>query len=278
MGIIASIGTWIAGKLFNVKSLAVLIVLLVLAYGQYRFYDWASTRAYASGVASQTKTIDGLNKELKTTKEDLANTRSSLHEWISRYNSYVAASTRQVADLQERYAATQATYTKQLTTLQATLAKTKKELENATSTYITAFGNAGCTIPVGFVQLYNLSLQETPNAGPTSAASLALARPAFSAYDVPSGLSLSDVARVIVVNNNAAVANRALVLGWQAWWKSVQADFEKYQQAHPQKPVAPPVSLFQQPKDIQRHVARSNDPIIAPFQSWGQRAPFLVAR
>lgn len=280
MGILASIGSWLVGKLFNVKTLATLIVLLALGYCQYRFYDWAFTRGDVHGVASQKKTIDGLTKDLTTTKATLAKTQTALDGWISKYNQYVKDATKQVTDLQSAYAATQATYTKQLGDLQATLAKTQQELSNATSTYITSVGNAGCTVPTGFVQLYNLSLQEgTAYAGPTSAASLALAGTSFSAYDAPSGLSLSDVARVIVVNNNAAVANRALVLGWQNWYAGVKSDYEKYLQSHPQAPAAPSVTLLTPPEDVNAHVTdHPHDPFLAQVQSWGVRSPVVDAR
>jgi hypothetical protein len=278
MAILAALGTWFTGKFFNLKTVAVIIALLALGYGQYRFYNWSFDRGNTVGVASQQKTIDGLVSKLTQTTVSLTQTTDALNTWVGNYRRYVDASKKQVSDLKAAYAQSQAAYTKQLTSLQTSLAKTKQELQNATTTYISAFGNAGCTIPTGFVQLYNLSLQEAPAAGAASAASIALAGTSLSPYDVPSGLSLLDVTRVIVDNNNAAVANRTLVLGWQAWWRSVQSDFQKYQETHAQPPVAPPVSLLQSPKDIQRHVARSNDPILAPFQSWGVRAPFVDAR
>lgn len=252
-----AIGTWLAHKLLNLKTLGVLIVLAVLAYGQYQFYDWAHTRGVTAGVASQAPKIHQLTDELASTKLVLTTTKANLAEWISRYNTYVATSKQQVADLQAQYAATQKHYDQELAKLHATLVATQKELLDEAPTYITQTGSSACTVPLGFVQLYNLSLQDpgtAANAGPTSPASLALADPSRSTFDLPSGLSLLDVSRVIVVNNNAAVTNRALVLGWQAWWHSVSASFEEYQKTHPTT-ASPAQALLLPPTDKDRTYA-----------------------
>lgn len=262
MAILAALGTWFTGKFFNLKTVAVIIALLALGYGQYRFYNWSFDRGNTVGVASQQKTIDGLVSKLTQTTVSLTQTTDALNTWVGNYRRYVDASKKQVSDLKAAYAQSQAAYTKQLTSLQTSLAKTKQELQNATTTYISAFGNAGCTIPTGFVQLYNLSLQEAPAAGAASAASIALAGTSLSPYDVPSGLSLLDVTRVIVDNNNAAVANRQLVLGWQAWWAQVQKDYETYQSSHPTAPTPSAKLLVPPPQESTSHEQRQDSPSV----------------
>jgi len=277
MGIVASIGSWLASKLFTFKALGVLIVLVALGYGQYRFYDWSNQRGYTSGVASQADTIKSLKDQLNTALTGEAEAKASLTQWQDKYNTYVKTSTQQVADLKKAYAASQASSTATINQLQAALAQKQKELTDALSSYVSATADASCIVPMGFVQLYNLSLEGIPPvAGATSAAGFALAGAPRTTQDLPSGLSLSDVTRVIVLNNNAAVANRELVLAWQAWWQQVSADYQQYQQQHGNTP-APTAQLLAPPKEIATYEP-SADPLTASIQAWRGRASQLATR
>jgi hypothetical protein len=245
MALFLTVLKWLGTSLLNPKVLAALAVLGLLAYGQWHFYDWS----YARGVASQTKAMDTLKGKMAALQKDDDATHTSLNGWISKYNQFVKDSDKTIGDLKLSFASTEADLTKQLQATQTALDAKNKELINETQKYVTASADAHCTIPLGFVQLYDLSIEgigATP--GTTSASALALAQPPFATVDFPSGLSLSDVTSVIVINNAAAVTNRNLVIGWQQWWNSVKADYQKAQQSASASLPSPQASLLTAPK------------------------------
>jgi hypothetical protein len=77
--------------------------------------------------------------------------------------------------------------------------------------YVTAHDDAACTIPAGFVRLYNAAAEAQPLPGPAGPAD---AR--------PSGLALSTVAGTSVDNLTACHATAAQLIALQQWVRANQ--------------------------------------------------------
>jgi hypothetical protein len=76
-------------------------------------------------------------------------------------------------------------------------------------TYVTQKSDAACTIPVGFVWMYDQSLAP-------EAAGMAGGRPAD--VEAPSGVALSAVAETAASNNAECVERGAVIQSWQEWY------------------------------------------------------------
>lgn len=82
--------------------------------------------------------------------------------------------------------------------------------------YVSEIGNAGCTLPLGFVRLHNLSAAGQP----------AIPGRAAESHDAPSGVALDYAAAVVVENYGTCHELREQVIGWQAWYEEARAKWE----------------------------------------------------
>jgi predicted RNase H-related nuclease YkuK (DUF458 family) len=91
---------------------------------------------------------------------------------------------------------------------QAQKQKTKTLIKEVTK-YVTKEADARCTVPVGFVWLYNASLAGEVAGVPGSPP---------GDVDSPSGVKISEVAAVAGDNNAECVKRGKLIEAWQTWY------------------------------------------------------------
>jgi hypothetical protein len=231
-------------KLFNVKTLAFLVVLLALGFGAWKGYDWIYQRGVAAQKVVDGKTIDALNSQIRQDKQDLtaqkalteaANTK--LAAYVKQYDDYVAETKANEAKLQQQQNQVVGKLNGTIAKLQTQLKQAQSDLTHDIATFIPPDGSAACQLPRGLVQIYNASLTGTDTTGGFSTA-LGLDTNAFD----PSGVSCSTFAGYLVDNGLAAYSNRQLLIAWQSWYADNKAIVDaaiKAAQATP-TPVAPP--------------------------------------
>jgi hypothetical protein len=83
--------------------------------------------------------------------------------------------------------------------------------------YVSEIGNAGCTLPLGFVRLHNLSAAGLP----------AIPDRADKSNDAPAGVALDYATAVVVENYGTCNDLREQVIGWQAWYTKARAKWEQ---------------------------------------------------
>jgi hypothetical protein len=224
MGFLASIGAWLLKQL-TLKNLIMLAGLIAIVYVGWKVYDWVYARGQAAGVASQSKTISDLNTKLTAATTAETTAKNDLTAYKQQYANYVAQQQQTADQIAKGQAAIVTDLTTKLQASQKQVAQLQK-VKNDISKYISKANDASCIIPNGFKFLYNASIQGT--AGSLASGS------AGDAY-APSGLSLTDIAGVILDNNTEASTNRNLVLAWIDWYNRNAALFQKYKLDPPPK-------------------------------------------
>lgn len=224
----AAIGEWLLSKL-SFKSILIVIVLALAAFGCYKGYSWI----YEQGAHSKDQTISDLQAKVTKAEGAQKQAEADLAEYKRQYNKWVADTKQAQDELAQKNDGIVAGLNQHIAELDQKLTAAQK-VKNELSAYISKANDSGCVVPNGFVLLYNRSLS------PATAGSL-LALPGPSLAYAPSGLSLTDVAGVFLDNNSAAVKNRELVLAWQAWYNANATAINAYLK-HATNALPPPSS------------------------------------
>ena len=201
-------------KLFFSKTGAKILIVLILVglvlFGLYKVYSFGkSTQALTDNAK-----ISGIQTKLDTANKQLTEYKNEVQHWkdvaqtestdFKKKEDQINQDAQNSIDKANKNAA----YWEKL-------AKNYKEL----SKYVSAQADSRCVIPTGFVQLFNQS------ASATYAKPFVFSSGASASSDTPSGVSLSTVASVIVINNARAVQLRKEVIAWQDWYKQTAANW-----------------------------------------------------
>lgn len=212
---------WVGSHL-SFRWIALLIVALAVALGCWKLYDHILDIGIAQGKAEQTKidekSVSDANKRADDLQGKLTAAQGTLQANQTAFDTWKATAAANTAAAQQAQDKVNQDLSQQLAKTESALATIKKQKDDL-SKYISKANDAACTLPNGFVFLYDQSL---------TAANPLLALPTGVVAYAPSGLSLSGATRVILDNNAAARENRDKVIQWQTWWASVQVILSKY--------------------------------------------------
>jgi len=194
-----------------------IILVLVAGIGWYG-YDKVVDHAKATQMAADQKVIDKSNAD-----RDAA--IATKNQYVAQYNKFVSDTNKAVAQQKVDQDKINADTATKLAAAEKRAAQVRTVIKQVDH-YVTTTADAHCTIPVGFVQLFNGTLEANASASfPTiSSGSGGLA-------DAPSGIALSTVASIIGANNAEAVQRGVIIQQWQDWYKSSRDAFTKAQQA-----------------------------------------------
>ena len=213
-------------KLLTPTNIIRAITAILLLIGIYMVYDAIYDRAYAAGqedqkglsageVAAANARAADAEKAKKTAESTLATYKASYDEWdrttrvvnerIAKENAELAARLRtRLVAAEER-------------------ARRYKELADDIQNYIPA--SADTYLPLGFVSLYNLSLE-----APSTAAVDQLSFGTEGNVGTLTPVTLSQLASVSVWNNAEAVRRGVIIRQWQEWYVENKQNFEEAQQ------------------------------------------------
>ena len=220
---------WVGKKLLPLltpTNIIRLITAVLLLIGIYMIYDAIYDRAYAAGqkdqkelsageVAAANKARDDANKDKEAAQAELKTYKDTYDLWyrttrvenerIAKENAELAARLRtRLVAAEER-------------------ARRYKELADDIQKYIPA--SADTYLPLGFVSLYNLSLE-----APSAAAVDQLSFGAEGNVGTLTPVTLSQFASVSVWNNAEAVRRGVIIRQWQEWYTENKKNFDEAQQ------------------------------------------------
>lgn len=205
------LGKWLLSKL-TLRNIGVLIALIAIAYGQYRFYGWAQARQYEEDKV----VIDRVAGERDKIQAKYTAYRTAFKAWVFRSETarlkMEKANAENVAKIEHELAAAK---------VQA--AKTRGRTHEVPK-YVPP--SADYVLPAGFVRLYNLSLEGEP--GYTAPADLVSEGVSFD-VGAPSGLTLSAFSVISTENLSECVYRGEVIRKWQDWYVREEASFTQTQ-------------------------------------------------
>ena len=188
------IGLW---KLLTSKIGMACVGLVLIGVLVWRIYD-----AGRDSMREETaKAVAAAKAETKEWKDKHSAIKEEQKQWQERLGEAVQTATKGqsviISDLGEQLAA----------------AKAQKERVKVVTKevvrYVTQQSDSACTVPAGFVWLYDYSLQ--------SSGSVPLSKPGN--VDAPSGVALSAVADVAASNNAECIERGNVIAAWQEWYE-----------------------------------------------------------
>jgi hypothetical protein len=106
----------------------------------------------------------------------------------------------------------------QLTTALSRTRTITKTLIKEVPNYVTVKADAGCVVPLGFMQLHDAAAAGVDVSGLPGGTS--------GAVNAASGVKLSSVAATVVGNYGTCNATRQQVIGWQSWYAKQSSAFK----------------------------------------------------
>jgi hypothetical protein len=210
---IGMISTWIMSKV-SLKGFLILIALCSCSYLGYEGYNWI----YNRGAAHQLTAID--QPKIDTAVKAQAKAEADKAAYVQTYNDWITTTNASNAALIAQQKATIDKLQTQANQLPA-LVQANEKLKHEITSYISAQVDAACVLPVGFVRLYNSSVQADSPAGTGTDVPASLAGNDAS----PSGIACSVMASVLLDNTNEAVIRGKLLGMWQTWYAENSANF-----------------------------------------------------
>lgn len=207
------LGKWLLSKL-TLRNIAILIALLAIAYGQYRFYNWAQDRQYAEDKVI----IDKVTGERDAAKNKFETYRTAFKQWVftsetARLN-LIKENKAYVAGVEAR-----------LKKSEQDRAELKRKLKDAIADAIPPA--VDYDLPRGFVRVWSLSYQG--ESGTATAEETGVAYGLGEDAGRASGLRLSRFTAIGVDNNQECVARGQIIREWHAWYYHHKDLFEKAQ-------------------------------------------------
>lgn len=188
---------------------------------------------YSMGASNTHKKLDpkiaALNLKVKDLT-DAVNERDGVIDAArqtsnNQAKAYKDARTQQDLD----HKAVLAAVTKKLNTAVANETRLKEKYDASIKNYVTPTADANCTVPVGFIRLYNESSQVPGTADPTSPSNPPrVPSSGFEDASAPSGIALSTIAGAVAFNNTEAIARGDLLEAWRSWYAGA---FQAWQKA-----------------------------------------------
>jgi hypothetical protein len=209
-----NLGKWLLSKL-TLRNIGILIALLAIAYGQYRFYNWAQDRQYKEDKV----VIDRVTGERDRLQTKYNTYRGAFKTWVKRSETarlaLARANAQTIAEIEQRLQASE-----------KKRSKLQEDLKHAIPKYIPPA--VDYTLPAGFVRLWNISLEGEP--GVPAAGSGGISESLGFDAQAPSGLTLSSFSVIGVENNQECVARGEVIREWQGWYYKSRDQFTKAQQ------------------------------------------------
>lgn len=222
------------------KNILIFIVLCLAIYGVCKIssgiYDWGkSDQAKTDNV-----TINKLKDQLATANKNLKDLQTEVTTWKNTAEQEQTDLANLQKEINDKITAG-VDKANQNAAYWEKLAKNKQEVIK----YVTVNDDAHCVIPNGFVQLFNQSAQGTSPDSSTDA----ISNSTGSTLEAPSGISLSDVTRAVIINNTRAVQLQQQVLAWQTWYNTTKAAWENTQKNMQNAIPTAPTPTLQKSKD-----------------------------
>lgn len=235
-----SILKWFKDRL-TLKNILIVAGIAVIAFGQYKFHRWSFENGEEHNKKESAKEIAKITKERDSLQRRYTAYRGAFKTWVARSEAarkQLAAQNQVLIDgleLKLENAGKQKT--------------TTRGLVNEIPRYIPA--TADYILPVGFVRLFNLSLEGEP--GARSPDAFGFSESLTLDVGAPSGIALTTLAEVTTENNAECVYRGEVIRSWQTWYKETKQQFEKAQQdvidsiprvpGEDPVPATPPASL-----------------------------------
>jgi hypothetical protein len=200
-------------KILTSRITGYAILLAVLAFATYKGYDYVLQKGVEQEHKVMQPKVDAAVAAKTKAEAELSTYKASYKQWVAESDAaalelkkqqaqIVLGLTKQLSDAKHKYAAL----------------KDQKEVE----AYVSEKSMAACTIPAGFVSLFNDSI-ENPEAVLVAGSTGSIG---FDA-DAPSGVDLLAVAQATQRNNAQAMYWRAQVIAWQQWYATYSAAIKK---------------------------------------------------
>jgi hypothetical protein len=233
------LAAWEAIKLFfsSAKNIVVVIFVLIIlglaGYGELKIYDAGKTSGATTQAAKDKKVTDADDKQIAdlkaqvtTLQGQLATAKSTIQTQQLAIQTWTNKANKAEQDFQTLQNTT-------LKNLQNQLADSNKRLTAAqqlaaslqeNNPYVTQTAALQCVIPVGFVQLFNGAVED-----PTSTGIFTGSVPSSTllGYGAPSGINLSQLSSVVVLDLSAAVQRGDQVRAWQTWYTQTKANWDQ---------------------------------------------------
>lgn len=214
---LAGVGKWVKERL-TLRNLAIFIGTIAVCLVIWKFHSWSYERGAAHQLKQDQKVIASLTTERDSWKSKYTAYRTSFETWVAR--SELARKT-----LDEQNQATVKALEERLKTAEKKRTTTRG-LVSEIPKYIPA--TADYNLPVGFVRLYNLSIED--EAGSSTPESNQISESVTLDVGAPSGTTLSTFATYAVDNNAEAVYRGQVIRAWQDWYIESKTQFDKAQQ------------------------------------------------
>lgn len=214
----AKLGEWLLSKL-TLRNIFYFILLCLAVYGGLKTYNWIYDRGATAQAAIDKPIIDKANGE----RDQAVATKN---EYVAAYNKHVTETTAANKLLAEQNAATVKGLEAKVAKAEAESARKQKLLDQIDDYVPPA---ADVSLPVGFVRLYGLTLEEGSAAEGSPAGNGVSFRPGEAAA-APSGLTLSGFTQEIIGPNNIEAVQRGVIIrGWQTWYEETKHQFTEAQ-------------------------------------------------
>lgn len=200
-------------KLFlNPKTWLYLAILAAVSWSGYKGYNWI----YDRGASSRDAEVTKLTGERDTAVANYDTYKGEYDTWIrttkKAQEQYLK---EQFADLEARQ--------KRLTEAEAAARNKPTQIKEVIK-YVPAEVDANYKLPVGFVRLYNDSIQ-----GAATGTNAITGLPQGQFFDVgeASGIALSQFGQIAASNNAECVLRGKVIEEWQGWYQTNAASFER---------------------------------------------------
>lgn len=196
--------------------------LLLFAFAQYSFFNYAVDKGHKEGVAAQKKLDEPIIAQLTKERDDAVDKykayRTGFINWVRATNSANEAFKKEnqakVAELEER-----------LKSFEEKKSKQKKELIREIPKFIPVGSLRDYDLPLGFVRLFDISLEGEGAEGTSDGF---LSGSIGIDVEAPSGIKLSEAtAEVFIPNNTECVVRGEVIRAWQDWYPSMRKAYEK---------------------------------------------------
>lgn len=202
----------VLGFNITVKGVIKFVLAGCVAFAIWSFHSWSFERGALAKEKELAPTIAKIEKERDDAKAELTKYKASYEKWINEQTEYVE---KLQLEHERQLAASNAKLVEQ-----ENKTKLKEREINEIRKLIPVNSPADLNLPIGFVQLYNMSI----SAGTAEAAAQSgLPGGISGSVETPSGVKLSEFAETVKRNNLECVQRGVIIELWQNWYKGLSS-------------------------------------------------------
>lgn len=205
-------------SLLNPKYWLYLILAGLCVWGGKQGYDWIHDRGMSQQAALDTKQISTLTKERNDAVTQYTSYKGEYDTWVRDTKTAKQEFDSEQAD---RLKSTEVKLTEALAQ-----AKSKQIVIKEVIRYVPAEVDATYKLPLGFMRLYNQSLEGKAR---TDAIFGDLSRSYPYDAGVSSTITMSQFATLASQNNAECVVRGEIIQAWQTWYVGAKTSYEKAQ-------------------------------------------------